>query len=58
MLLRFGASKAVARPNVQDLRASQRYEANVSRVNYPPITNPADPLFVSPATGNIYLAPG
>lgn len=45
MLLRFGASKAVARPNVQDLRASQRYEANVTRVNYPTITDPNDPLY-------------
>ena len=45
MLMRFGASKAVTRPNVQDLRASQRVEANTTRVNYPPITDPADPLF-------------
>src|SRR5688572_31067739 len=33
-LVRFGASKAVTRPNVQDLRASQRVEANTTRVNY------------------------
>ncbi len=45
MLMRFGASKAVTRPNVQDLRASQRVEANTTRVNFPPITDPNDPLF-------------
>jgi TonB-dependent receptor len=43
-LVRFGASKAVTRPNVQDLRASQRAEANVTRVNYAPLP-PTDPLF-------------
>jgi iron complex outermembrane recepter protein len=45
MLFRFGASKAVARPNVQDLRASQRFEANVTRVEYPAITDENDPLY-------------
>ncbi len=45
MLFRFGASKAVTRPNVQDLRASQRAEANTTRVNYAPITDEDDPLF-------------
>jgi TonB-dependent receptor len=45
MLFRFAASKAVARPNVQDLRASQRFEANVTRVNFPTITDPNDPLY-------------
>ena len=45
MLMRFGASKAMTRPNVQDLRASQRVEANTTRVNYAPITDPNDPLF-------------
>jgi TonB-dependent receptor len=44
MLVRLGASKAVTRPNVQDLRASQRIEANVTRVNYAPLL-PGDPLF-------------
>jgi iron complex outermembrane recepter protein len=45
MLIRFGASKALTRPNVQDLRASQLVQANVSRVNFPPITDENDPLF-------------
>jgi iron complex outermembrane recepter protein len=45
MLVRVGASKAVTRPNVQDLRASQRVEANTTRVNFPTITDPLDPLF-------------
>jgi iron complex outermembrane recepter protein len=45
MLVRLGASKAVTRPNVQDLRASQRVEANTTRVNYGAILDPLDPLF-------------
>jgi iron complex outermembrane receptor protein len=45
MLVRFGASKALTRPNVQDLRASQLVSADTTRVNFPTITNPADPLF-------------
>ena len=44
MLMRFGASKAVTRANVQDLRASQRVEANTTRINYPALP-PGDPLF-------------
>jgi iron complex outermembrane recepter protein len=43
-LVRFGASKAVTRPNVQDLRASQRVEANTTRVSFPALL-PGDPLF-------------
>jgi len=46
MLVRFGASKGLTRPNVQDLRASQLVQANTSRTNYPtvqpPCPNPAD----------------
>ena len=45
MLFRFGASKALTRPNVQDLRASQLVEANTSRLPFAPITDPLDPLF-------------
>lgn len=45
MLMRFGASKGLTRPNVQDLRASQLVQANVTRVNYTPITDEDDPLF-------------
>ncbi len=45
MLIRFGASKAVTRPNVQDLRASQLVQANTTRVNFPTITDENDPLF-------------
>lgn len=45
MLVRFGASRGLTRPNVQDLRASQLVAANTQRVNFPPITDPMDPLF-------------
>jgi iron complex outermembrane receptor protein len=45
MLFRFGASKAITRPNVQDLRASQLVQANVTRIEYAPITDEDDPLF-------------
>lgn len=45
MLIRFGASKAVTRPNVQDLRASQLVQANTTRVNYPAIEDENDPLY-------------
>jgi len=45
MLVRFGASKAMTRPNVQDLRASQLVGANTVRIEYPQITDPNDPLF-------------
>ena len=44
MLVRLGASKAITRPPVQDLRASQRVEANTTRVNFPTLL-PGDPLF-------------
>ena len=45
MLVRFGASKAITRPNVQDLRASQLIQANTTRVNYDSITDEDDPLY-------------
>ena len=57
MLFRFGASKALTRPNVQDLRASQLVQANTSRVNFPSITDPNDPLFgVDRGVQNISLS--
>ena len=37
MLIRFGASKAMTRPDVQDLRASQSINANTSRIEYDPL---------------------
>jgi len=43
MLLRFGASKAVTRPNIADLRASQVLYAATSRVEFEPL-EPDDPL--------------
>jgi TonB-dependent receptor len=45
MLVRFGASKALTRPNVQDLRATQLVAATTTRTSYAPITDPNDPLF-------------
>lgn len=45
MLFRFGVSKALSRPNVQDLRASQEYVLTTNRVAFPPITDENDPLF-------------
>ena len=45
MLIRFGYSKGLSRPNVQDLRASQEYVVTTNRVSYPPITDENDPLF-------------
>ena len=44
MLVRFGVSKGLSRPNVQDLRASQEYVVTTNRVNYPQLP-PGDPLF-------------
>ncbi len=44
MLIRFGASKAITRPDIQMLRASQSIEANTSRVEFPPL-EPDDPNF-------------
>jgi TonB-dependent receptor len=44
MLIRFGASQAMTRPNIQDLRASQSISANFSRLEYPPL-EPSDPNF-------------
>ena len=37
MLIRFAASKAMTRPDVQDLRASQSINANTSRLEYDPL---------------------
>jgi iron complex outermembrane receptor protein len=45
MLIRFGASKAITRPNVQDLRASQLAIAQTTRVSFDPITDESDPLY-------------
>lgn len=45
MLVRFGASKALTRPNVQDLRASRLVQANTTRTSFPPITDENDPMF-------------
>ena len=44
MLIRFGASKAITRPEIQKLRASQGVDANTSRVEFPPL-DPSDPNF-------------
>jgi len=44
MLIRFGASKAVTRPNVADLRASQTLSAQTSRIEFDPL-EPDDPNF-------------
>jgi len=43
MLIRFGASKAVTRPNIADLRASQFVSAGLSRVEFDPLPE-GDPL--------------
>ncbi len=52
MLIRFGASKNLTRPNVQDMRAGQETNAVTTRTNYPPIPSctptpgcTQDPLF-------------
>jgi TonB-dependent receptor len=45
MLIRFGASKAVTRPNVQDLRATQLIAANTTTTAFTPIEDENDPLF-------------
>lgn len=45
MLIRFGVSKGLSRPNVQDLRASQEYVVTTNRINFTPITDENDPLF-------------
>ena len=55
MLIRFAASKAMTRPNVQDMRASQLVQANTTRTNYAPVP-PTDPLFgVDRGAANIRL---
>jgi TonB-dependent receptor len=45
MLIRFGASKGLSRPNVQDLRGSQEYIVTTTRLAFPPITDRTNPLF-------------
>jgi TonB-dependent receptor len=47
MLIRFGISKAMTRPNVQDMRASQTVNTAVSRVQFPPLEE-GDPGFGLP----------
>jgi TonB-dependent receptor len=44
-LIRFGASKAMTRPNIQDLRATRLIGATTTRTNYERITDENDPLF-------------
>ncbi len=44
-LIRFGASKALTRPNIQDLRATRLLGATTTRTNFERITDPNDPLF-------------
>lgn len=44
MLIRFGFSKGLSRPNVQDLRASQEFVVNTNRISFPQL-DPGDPLF-------------
>lgn len=44
MLIRFGVSKGLSRPNIQDLRASQEYVVTTQRLSYPPLEE-GDPLF-------------
>src|SRR5690606_18012995 len=45
MLIRFGVSKGLSRPNVQDLRASQEYVVTTNRQSFPSITDETDPLY-------------
>lgn len=45
MLIRFGYSKGLSRPNVQDLRASQEYVPTTNRIAFPPITDTSNPLY-------------
>jgi TonB-dependent receptor len=44
MLIRFGVSKGLSRPNVQDLRASQEYVVTTNRIAFPQLDED-DPLF-------------
>ncbi|GGB31095.1 TonB-dependent receptor [Sphingomonas metalli] len=70
MLVRFGYSKGLSRPNVQDLRASQEFVVTTQRTNFQQITDTTDPLFgvdrgaqnitaseVRVSRGNPYLKP-
>ena len=45
MLVRFGVSKAITRPNVQDLRAGQIAGARTNRIPFDVINDPNDPNF-------------
>ena len=45
MLIRFGVSKNLTRPNIQDMRAGETIAPITSNVLYPQITNKTDPLF-------------
>ncbi|PXA99517.1 TonB-dependent receptor [Nostoc sp. 3335mG] len=45
MLFRFGYSKGLTRPSVQDLRASQEFVVTTQRTSFPQITDRDDPLF-------------
>lgn len=45
MLIRFGASSNVSRPNIGDMRAYQQVREGVRRVSFPPITDVNDPLY-------------
>lgn len=69
MLIRFAYSKGLARPDVQDLRASQEYVVTTNRISYPTVDED-DPLFgidrgarditlgdVRVSRGNPYLKP-
>lgn len=42
MLIRFGASKGITRPNIGDVRSGQTFQAQTSRVEFPPL-DPNDP---------------
>ncbi|MBB4659701.1 TonB-dependent receptor [Parvularcula dongshanensis] len=56
MLIRVGASRALSRPNVQDLRAGQTYSARTTRTPFPALDED-DPLFgVDRGAQNIELS--
>lgn len=70
MLFRFGYSKGLSRPNVQDLRASQEFVVTTQRTDFPQIVDETDPLFgvdrgaqnittneIRVSRGNPYLKP-
>ncbi|WP_349322511.1 TonB-dependent receptor [Asticcacaulis sp. MM231] len=45
MLIRFGASQNLSRPNIQDMRAGQVVNAVTSNAKYTEITDKTDPLY-------------